>query len=119
MNPNERNDMKRTINDYEPELRSLLETLTNHGIGFRGANNGEDHVATNDVNKLVECLTATDEATLYVMTPTRTNAHVFLVLGNEPGVIVCDHTMDPDIEAATDEHYEKWSIREQPTKEVA
>ncbi len=108
----------RLINDFEPEVKSLLETLAKHGCTPVRGDNGEDEFSVTE--KFVENLCACDEARLYLKVPgTEKLGWVYLVLGNEPGVIASDYTVHPAIDAATEEHYNSWEGRKQPTREVA
>lgn len=106
------------INDWEPETRSLLETLQKHGLALFEARNGEDAPLRfkDNMDKFVQCLTACDEAELYVRRPDGKVLWLSLIYGNEPGVLVSDYQVDDALDAATQEHYDAWCDREQPTK---
>ena len=107
-----------TINDWEPETRSLLEKLQKHGLVIHSVDNGEyrTKLADTTMDKFIEDCMACDEAWLSVVAPDGKRKTVYLVYGNEPGVLASDYSVCEQIEAATDEHYEAWSGRKQPTK---
>lgn len=118
-------NMKRTINDWEPETRSLLESLVSAGFRLDHGDNGEyEFQFTGDLAKFIEHLTACDESHLYIKTPLGRVLWMYLVYGNEPGVLVSDYSVWAEgaasdvLDAVTEQHYEKWSGRKQPKKEV-
>jgi len=104
------------INDWTPETRSLLKTLQSHGLTIVKVDNGEAETAFAGASlaDFINEATACDEARLYVKTPTGETRSLYLVFGNEPGELVCDFSIDALVEAAVDEHYEKWEGRKQP-----
>jgi hypothetical protein len=107
-------DNPQILNDFEPEVRSLLHTLKAHGFTLRKVDNGEAVTLADDpqfVSEIIAC----DEAHLYVTAPDGKRATLFLVLGNSPGEVVCDYTATPALDAAVDEHYKRWDGRKQPT----
>jgi hypothetical protein len=116
--------MKRTINNWEPEVKSLLDTLTKHGCTIIRGNNGADRFNRADLSEaeFIENLIACDEAWLYVAVPALETGGkqrcLYLVLGNAPGELVCDYCVDPTLDKVTEEHYAKWDGKSQPTKEV-
>lgn len=108
--------MSKYINDWKPEVKSLLETLVKHGIKLVGGDNGEEAFNFHgDMDKFIKNLIACDEALLYVKTPkdARTRS-LYLVLGNSPGELVSDYTVDETIEKAATEHAEAWEGKKQP-----
>jgi hypothetical protein len=105
------------INDWKPEVRSLLKSLIAAGFEILRGNNGASSLHFGfDRAVFVNHLIACDEASLYVRKDGKT-FWLYLVLGNEPGVIVSDYTVSDDLDKVTDSHYEKWSNRKQPTCE--
>lgn len=117
------------INDWAPEVRSLLQRLVAAGATIVSGDNGEDRFKFPDkatsgnypaeVEKFIENLIACDEAHLYVNTPhcpAGRNRWIYLVLGNCPGEIASDYLVDPLIDKVTSEHYDEWQGKEQPTK---
>ena len=107
------------INDWTPETRSLLKTLQSHGLIVHQVDNGETVTpfAGTSLADFIAEATACDEARLYVKTPSGETRSLYLVFGNSPGELVCDHGVDALVEAAVDEHYNKWDGRKQPVCE--
>ena len=107
-----------TVNDWVPETKSLLQTLQKHRLTILSVDNGENQVNFIDVtlNEFINETMACDEAWLKVEAPDGKKKTLYLVYGNSPGELVCDYTVCPEIDAATDEHYEAWEGRKQPTK---
>lgn len=93
--------MNDIINDWRPEVSSFLRTLTKAGFTLVSADNGEEVVgfAGDNQAKLVENLTACDEgwltASLSSPEGTRYRVRFYLVLGNDPGELVCDYNYTP------------------------
>lgn len=114
------------INDWEPEVLSLLKTLQTAGFVLESSDNGEDRYEHPDgapLGKLIEELTACDEARLYVTHPEAPGKTLwfYLVLGNSPGELVADYScpagpLEAILEKVTSGHYESWNRREQPQK---
>lgn len=105
------------INNWKPEVRSLIKSLTDAGCVIVHGDNGEDrfNLKPGKMAEFVNELTACDEAHLYVRTPGReTLAAVYLVFGNSPGELPADYTVRPEIEKACTEHCAKWEGRKQP-----
>ena len=112
--------MTRTIRTYKPEVSSLWNRLVKAGFTIRGvSNDGENMIANRPQSELIEELLGCDEGWLYVTSPTGKKATLYLVYGNEPGIVVCDYTAIPELDIITDEHYQAWENRKQPTLEVA
>jgi hypothetical protein len=110
------NNTPRIINDWKPETLSLLNTLTAAGFVLLCGNNGEETFKFDgNLDTFIENLIACDEAALGVRSPEGKRLNLYLVLGNEPGVIVSDYTCDDGLDKVTDIHYETWSGRKQPT----
>jgi hypothetical protein len=103
------------MKDYRPEVRSLLNTLSRHGFTPIEVNNGEELVSRADVSKteFLEEVVATDEATIRFQHNNKKVA-IWLVFGNEPGVIAADYTDYEPLENVIDEHYNRWENRKQP-----
>lgn len=108
-----------TINTFEPETRSLIKRLTDAGFKLLRCDNGEDQMEYGgDLDKFLDTLLATDETLLDVLHPNgQKQLRLFLVLGNEPGVILSDYTyFDGRLDAVGDAHYEAWQDKPQPTR---
>ena len=99
---------------YLTETRSLLRTLRKHKIRpAYGESDGDRFQAE------AEELTAQDECRLVVYFGPKPEvkhvAQLLLILGNSPGELVADWTIPADadhaaaLDAATDEHYNRWS----------
>ena len=111
--------MNRIINDWKPETQGLIQTLFKHGLTIESVDNGEEETNFNEVSldTFIEETMACDEAHLYVRTPDDKSKVLYLVYGNNPGELVADYSVCPEIDAATDEHYKNWEGKKQPTKE--
>lgn len=112
------NDWKPEVlfNDWKPETKSLFNTLKKHGIVIVKVDNGESvtEFAKVTLKQFIDETTACDEANLYVTTPDGKMRWIFLVYGNSPGELVCDHHCNAEIEAASNEHFDAWNGRAQP-----
>jgi hypothetical protein len=98
-----------TTHPHTAELRSLLRTLTKHGFSPVSVDDGEERCATLTNAAAVDVMDSVDESTLYVRRgdASRTYA-LFIVLGNDPGEAVCDHTDYDLLTAAVGEYYDRW-----------
>lgn len=104
-----------TINDWKPEVKSLIKSLTDAGCELISSNNGEDRMQFKGrISEFVEHLIACDEAQIVVKMPDGMIRTLFLVLGNSPGELVCDYGCHDVLDKITDAHYEKWEGRAQP-----
>ncbi len=103
------------MKDYKPEVRSLIKSLRQAGFTPISVNNGEETIRYSDVSKtqFLEETVATDEATIRLQHSNKRVA-IWLVLGNEPGVIAADYTDYDPLESVIDEHYDRWENRKQP-----
>ena len=120
-----RNLNNEKINDFRPEIKSLLNRLIAAKFTLVEGDNGEDKFKFDgDLDKFISNLDATDESYLYVRpyvgitVPENAPANtlgIFLVLGNEPGVIASDYTDHPGLSEVIDAHYEEWNDKPQPT----
>lgn len=109
--------MSKYINDWKPEVESLLKDLIAAGCTLQHGDNGEDEFRFgNDMDKFIENLTACDEARLHVSTPLRKSAWLYLVFGNSPGELVSDYIVDDTLDKVTEYHYAAWEGKEQPKK---
>jgi hypothetical protein len=106
------------MNDYRPEIRSLLTTLKKHGFVPHIVNNGEEIVRRDNVSlsEFVEEIVAVDEAHLYVKNKDNKKFFIYIVLGNEPGEIAADYSAHDPLDNAISEHYNRWESKKQPTK---
>lgn len=105
-----------TINNWKPEVRSLLKSLTDAGIKLEAGHNGAEKFKFDTLSSFIENLIACDEANLYVQMPDGRKLTLYLVLGNSPGELVSDYTCHLLLDKVTEAHSAKWEGRKQPTK---
>jgi len=107
------------INNWRPEVGSLLKRLIAAGCTILRGDNGEETFKFKNEEQFITELTACDEASFYVRTPTSpaSGRWVYLVLGNDPGELVCDYTVDEDLEKVCQAHNEEWEGKSQPKME--
>lgn len=106
----------KTINNWKPESKSLLKSLQKRNITLLSVDNGETETnfAETTPAKFVNEMMACDEAHLYVQTPDGKKHVLYLVYGNDPGELVADYSISPELDAAVNEHYNTWEGRKQP-----
>lgn len=106
------------VNNWRPEVGSLLKRLVNAGITIIHATNGEDltYPKGPSLVPLVDTLTATDEGAVRVKLPDGEFRSLFLVLGNSPGELVSDYGVHPLLDTVTEAHFAEWDGKAQPTK---
>jgi hypothetical protein len=107
------------INNWAPEVRSLVNRLSLAGFAITRACNGEDTYTGTKVSEIVECVTACDEGELYVTAPDGKCLWLMLVLGNSPGELVSDYSCHEALEAVVTAHGDHWEGKPQPTKPCA
>ena len=120
--------MKRIINNFKPETKSLIKSLIAAGFTLISGNNGENGFKfTGKLPEFIENATACDECQLTIGLPTSPvdpisgkpkTCWLYLVFGNEPGVLVADYSNCESLDPVIEGHYEKWCNRTQPTLEV-
>lgn len=115
-----------TINDWNPETRSLLRALVRAGFTLDSADNGEGKVKITSEEQALAELTACDDASLFVIHPSRPDRPLWigLVFGNSPGELPSDYAASDDeacklLDSVMESHYTKWEDRKQPTTERA
>lgn len=101
------------MNDYRPEIRSLLKTLKAHGFTPYILNDGGELIRGNKINADEIC--AVEECHLYVKDANNKKFCIYVVLGNDPGEIAADYSDDEKLEAAIEEHCNRWEGKKQPT----
>lgn len=108
-----------TYNDYYPETLSLLTDIVAAGGTITHVDDGGDeNIAVTTIEQAAEAVVAVEEASVHGTISGR-HFWVYLVLGNEPGVIAADYTANiPELEAAISANADKWEGKPQPTKEV-
>ena len=108
------------LKNYKPEVRSLLNRLRETHLFLHACDNGGGReLFDGDMEKFVEALTATDDAHLYVKDSLNREWELWLVLGNESGVIVADYAVDPDgkLDLVVEAHGDAWEGRPVPSYE--
>jgi len=118
----------RRINNWRPEVASLLRTLEKAGFALLSGHNGEEGFKYDGKRSaFISNLIACDESRLYVAYSKGGETKkrwLFLVLGNSPGELVCDYSIssydapndgDRALEAVTTAHSDAWEGRKQPT----
>ena len=106
------------INDWQPEVKSLLDALVAVGCTLLTGDNGEEQFEFNgDQAKFIENLIACDEASFSVRTPGGHLCWIWIVLGNSPGELVSDYHVDALLDAVTGAHHDKWYGQPQPKKD--
>lgn len=108
----------RTINNWKPEVSSLINRLRKNKCLPLKVCDGEEVYLNPSIKECVDVICGVDEGWLKVSLPDGSIQTLFLVLGNEPGVIVSDYTCHPLLDKVTEEHYESWEGRKQPTLTV-
>ena len=103
------------MNDYRPEVRSLLKSLKQAGFTPIYVDDGEENIFYADVSKtqFLEEIVATDEAKIRLQHNNK-RVSVYLVLGNDPGEIAADYSDYEPLEEVIDSHYDRWENRKQP-----
>jgi len=111
------------LNDWNPETRSLLHSLTTAGFRLVCVDNGEEkikapakHSGPEWDNFVAEC-SACEESRLWVAHPTKGKTlGLFLVYGNDPGELVADYHCDTELDAVIEGHAAIWEGRPQPMR---
>ena len=98
-----------TAHPQTTELRSLLRTLAKHGFSPVSVDDGEECCATPTQAEAVDVMDSVDESALIVRHGDASRTYsLFIVLGNEPGLAVCDHSDYDPLTAAVSEHSDRW-----------
>jgi hypothetical protein len=97
---------------YFKEVKSLLRTLNKYGFTPHSVDDTEELIATPTQTEAAIAVCNVDEARLFVTKEsdngTKKMFGLFLVLGNDDGEVVCDCSVDDDLDKATTEHYNRW-----------
>lgn len=97
---------------YYEEVKSLLGRLLDAGACLNRVydeEGGSEYTPT--TGKALQAILAVDACVLSVRTPEGTRVHLEIILGNDPGELVSDYTVDPFLDRITEEHSEYWSNR--------
>ena len=106
--------------NWKPVIKSLLDTLAEHGFEVRSVDNGDGPVAApakKPSKWALDEIAATDESHLTVKGRDGKVLWLFVVLGNEPFETVCDYNCNPALDAACEAFSEKWEGRACPLTE--
>lgn len=110
--------MTKTINNWEPVVKSILKIARDHGLTIKNVSDGEETFSTEDINEAAKIVCSVDEASVYFADPQGKRVWCFIVLGNSPEETICDHTCNLFMEKAADEFSKKWEGKKVPTKEI-
>lgn len=107
--------VERPSHPQEAEVRSLLEYLVN--AGFRLADvitGGEDDTPISTLEEALEEILSVDSSWLHVTHPSNgtTKLCIYIVLGNEPGVVVNDYSNSPLLDGVIEAHSKYWDEEE-------
>jgi hypothetical protein len=93
------------------EAESLVAALIANGYEItRYLDDNGWWTAPKEPEKIVEIILEADEANIEITSPTGKKNELFLVLGNEPGVLVCDYLAGDDkLDAILTAENEKFS----------
>lgn len=93
------------------EAESLVAALMANGYEIdRYLDDNGWWTAPKEPGKIVEIILEADEANIEITSPTGKKNELFLVLGNEPGVLVCDYfSGDPQLDAILEAENEKFT----------
>lgn len=109
--------METTYRDYAPETKSLLARLIAAGFVIRAcSNDGESKIPYTADESFVDEVMSCDESHLFVTSPKGRKGTIYLVYGNEPGVLVADLSDDSDLDAVCTAHADEWENVEQPIR---
>lgn len=107
--------------DWQPVVLSLCQTLQSHGYTINEIDDGEEvhRIAPGTPHEqgtsAAEIVCSVDESTIRIKDPAGKGYRLFIVLGNAPSEIVCDHSADDELSALVSKHSESWENRDCPT----
>ena len=101
--------------DYTPETQSLIDRLIDNGFKIVSGTDGECSFKFGSMTMIdfVDSLTAGDLSFLKVQYDSEFYT-LFLVYGNEPGLLVTDYYSTPKLDRIVEAHYDAWVNRKQP-----
>ena len=109
----------RTINNWKPVIKSLLNACLDQGLTISGVNDGdEETLSVSTVKEAVDIICEVDESSLYLKTPDGKTVWAWIVLGNEPCETLADYAVNDLLEKAFDQFSKSWEGRSVPKKEV-
>ena len=94
---------------HTKEIEDLLHALIAEGCTIEGVDNGGGIVKTSILAEAVAEADCCDEAHVFLKCPDGKVRWMYLVLGNEPGVIASDYTVCDVFDRVTDSHYNKYN----------
>jgi len=94
---------------YATEIRSLMRTLNKHGFTPVSVFDGEETEKVKNQSEAVDVILSVDDSSLYVKNAAGKTVKLYIVLGNDPGEAVCDHSDFDPLTVAMTEHYDRWS----------
>lgn len=93
---------------YEKEVRSLLARIKKHGLEVYSVEcDGYPEVMVETIDDAVEEILSVDTSYISMMVEDKSK-WMFIVLGNEPGVIVSDYVCCDVFDTIVDDHYTQW-----------
>lgn len=118
------------INDWNPETKAVLERFLAAGWTIEWTDNGEEgRKPFTTLEEAIADVTACDEGWVRV-TKDGNSSTLYLVFGNEPGVLISDYTYPAEegsydakkgteawkkeLDGITEAHYQEWDGRPQP-----
>jgi len=93
---------------YAVEVRSLLTDLVADGFKLLSITDGDEWELVSNIEQSIEIICGVDDSFL-VAGKGEDLVQLYIVLGNEPGVIVCDHSLNHDLERIVKAHYDKFN----------
>lgn len=102
------------IHPYKDEVMGLVYMLVGAGYTISAVNDGEERVKVVRPEDAVDTVLSVDESTIAI-TKNGHSGYIYVVLGNEPGVSVCDYSAHADLlselDALTSAHNEAFEER--------
>ncbi len=99
-------------NPYAAEVTSLINDLINDGFKITHIDDGDGWEETT-ADTVIDSILGVDDSNIRVKKEGGKGNSIYLVLGNEPGVIVADYSCDDDLDRITDAHYKKFNQDEE------
>ena len=102
----EKQNMKRA--NYENETRDLIARLRDAGFAPLTVDNGESVTKWDEENQtaFADEAMACDESVIRCTDPNGRKVALYLVYGNGPGELVCDHTDTPELSSIVSAFYD-------------
>lgn len=111
--------MAQTYNDWEKVTRSLIKNLQAQGLQLKQAHDGEDYLDSTNRAEIAGWVMQCGSGTIYFYDPEiKREVWVFVVSGNEPEELVCDHIVNDKIDSGAEEFSRIWEGKSCPTREA-